>query len=96
MKTHGLTTKITAKKPKNVRNCESWVSKFSPYVLAGGGGTIFHPTGNIGTFVLGVGTQAKGAFLYGGGADSALTTHFSLRPEYRGFVYKDPDFGVAA
>jgi hypothetical protein len=27
MKTHGLTTKIKAKKPKNVRNCESWASR---------------------------------------------------------------------
>jgi opacity protein-like surface antigen len=73
------------------------LSKFSPYVLAGGGDSmIFHPTGNIGTFVLVVGTQAKGTFLYGGGADYALTTHFSLRVEYRGFVYKDSDFGVAA
>jgi hypothetical protein len=26
MKTHGLTTKIRARKPKNVRNCESWVN----------------------------------------------------------------------
>jgi len=26
MKTHGLTIKIKAKTPKNVRNCESWVS----------------------------------------------------------------------
>ena len=24
MKTHGLTIKIKAKTPKNVRNCESW------------------------------------------------------------------------
>jgi hypothetical protein len=29
MKTHGLTTKITAKKPKNVRNCESWANTFN-------------------------------------------------------------------
>jgi hypothetical protein len=26
MKTHGLTIKIKAKMPKNVRNCESWAS----------------------------------------------------------------------
>jgi hypothetical protein len=26
MKTHGLTTKTRAKKPKNVRNCESWAN----------------------------------------------------------------------
>ena len=72
------------------------VSKFSPYVLAGGGGLIFHPTGNAGGFVPGADNQAKGAFLYGAGADYALTRHFSLRAEYRGFVYKDPDFGLGA
>src|SRR5258706_298253 len=37
-----------------------------------------------------------GAFLYGAGADYGLTRHFSLRAEYRGFVYKNPDFGLAA
>ena len=68
------------------------VSKFSPYVLGGGGGMIFHPTGNTNAF--GAGTQAKGAFLYGAGTDYALSRHFSLRAEYRGFVYKTPDFGV--
>ncbi len=29
-------------------------------------------------------------------ANYALTQHFSLRAEYRGFVYKNPDFGLAA
>jgi opacity protein-like surface antigen len=71
------------------------ISKFSPYALAGGGGLIFRPTGNGGGFVPGADTQAKGAFLYGGGADYLLTRHFSLRAEYRGFVYKNPDFGLA-
>jgi opacity protein-like surface antigen len=71
------------------------LSKFSPYALAGGGGLIFRPTDNGGGFVPGAETQAKGAFLYGGGADYALTRHFSLRAEYRGFVYKNPDFGLA-
>jgi opacity protein-like surface antigen len=68
------------------------VSKFSPYVLGGGGGMIFHPTGNSNAF--GAGTQAKSAFLYGAGTDYVLSHHFSLRAEYRGFVYKNPDFGV--
>jgi opacity protein-like surface antigen len=72
------------------------ISKFSPYALAGGGGLIFRPTGNGSGFVPGADTQAKGAFLYGGGADYLLTRHFSLRAEYRGFVYKNPDFGLAS
>lgn len=71
------------------------ISKFSPYVLGGGGGLIFHPTGNFGGSVPGADTQAKAAFLYGGGADYLLSSRFALRAEYRGFVYKDPDFSVS-
>ena len=71
------------------------LNRFSPYVLGGGGGLIFRPTRGVGGSVLGADTQTKGAFLYGGGADYPLSRRFSLRVEYRGFVYKDPDFGVA-
>jgi outer membrane immunogenic protein len=71
------------------------VSRFSPYVLGGGGSLVFHPTDNARGSVPGVDTQAKGAFLYGGGVNYLLSQHFSLRAEYRGFVYKDPDFGVS-
>jgi outer membrane immunogenic protein len=72
------------------------IGRISPYALAGGGGLIFDPTGNRSGSVLGAGTQGRGAFLYGAGADYALTRHFSLRAEYRGFVYKSPDFGLRA
>jgi opacity protein-like surface antigen len=70
--------------------------RISAYVLAGGGGLIFDPTGNRGGFFPGADTQGRGAFLYGVGADYVLTRHFSLRAEYRGFVYKNPDFGLRA
>jgi opacity protein-like surface antigen len=72
------------------------LKRVSTYALAGGGGLIFDPTGNLGGSVPGAGTQGKGAFLYGAGADYALTRHFSVRAEYRGFVYKNPDFGLRA
>jgi opacity protein-like surface antigen len=72
------------------------ISRLNPYVLGGGGSLVFHPTGNAGGFVSGADTQAKGAFLYGGGVNYALTRHWSLRAEYRGYVYKDADFGVRA
>ena len=85
---HGVTGDLVVNLPLRL-------SKFSPYALAGGGGLIFRPTGNGSGFVPGAETQAKGAFLYGGGADYALTRRFSLRAEYRGFVYKNPDFGLA-
>ena len=40
-------------------------------------------------------TQTKGAFVYGAGADYAFTRHISLRAEYRGYIYKAPDFNLA-
>jgi len=67
--------------------------KLLPYVLAGSGALIFSPTNNLGGFVPGADTQTQGAFVYGGGADYGITRHVSLRTEYRGFVYKVPDFG---
>ncbi len=70
------------------------VSRINPYVLGGGGSLIFHPTGNAGGFVSGADTQAVGTFLYGGGVNYTLTKHWSLRAEYRGYVYKDADFGI--
>lgn len=66
-----------------------------PYVLGGGGALIFKPTNNLGGFVPGADTQAKGAFVYGGGADYGITRRVSLRAEYRGFVYKAPDFNLS-
>jgi len=72
------------------------VGGISTYALAGGGGLIFDPTGNFSGSAPGATTQGKGAFLYGAGADYVFTRHLSLRVEYRGFVYKDPDFGLRA
>jgi outer membrane immunogenic protein len=71
------------------------ISKFSPYVLGGGGSLVFHPTGNGGS-APGADTQGRGAFLYGVGSNYVLSRHFSLRAEYRGFIYKSPDFGIRA
>ena len=69
-------------------------SRLSPYVLGGGGSLVFHPTANAGGFLPGADTQAKGTFVYGAGASYILTKHLSLRAEYRGYVYKDADFGL--
>jgi opacity protein-like surface antigen len=86
---HAITADLVVNLPLSFK-------KINPYVLAGGGGLIFHPTDNRGGFVPGADTQGKGAFLYGVGADYALTRHFSVRAEYRGFVYQNPDFGIGA
>jgi opacity protein-like surface antigen len=86
---HAVTGDLVVKLPLPLK-------RVSTYALAGGGGLIFDPRGNNGGFVPGTSTQGTGAFLYGAGADYALTRHVSLRAEYRGFVYKNPDFGLAA
>jgi outer membrane immunogenic protein len=67
-----------------------------PYVLAGGGAMVFDPrSGVIGT-IGGTEQETKAAFLYGGGANIRLLQHVSLRLEYRGLVYKRPDFGLSS
>ncbi len=70
------------------------ISKFQPYVLGGGGALVFDPTGKAYGTYTGASRQTHGAFLYGGGADYSLTSRLSVRAEYRGFVYKTPDFGL--
>ena len=44
----------------------------------------------------GIGTQAKGMFLYGAGIDIPATSHLSFRTEFRGLGYKAPDFKLTA
>ena len=44
----------------------------------------------------GLQTQAKGTFVYGGGADIPIMSRVSFRVEIRGLAYKTPDFGTAA
>ena len=83
---HQFTGELVVKLPSPV------LFKINPYLLAGGGALVFSPTDN--NLVAGADTQGKGAFLYGGGADLPISRHFSLRAEYRGLVYKSPDFGL--
>jgi opacity protein-like surface antigen len=59
--------------------------KFTPFVLAGAGGLIFDPKD-----FAGASSQARAAFVYGGGADFKLSQHVFVRAEYRGFVYNSP------
>lgn len=72
------------------------VAKLKPYALAGSGALVFNPTNNAGGSFAGAQRQAKAVFLYGGGVDYDLTHHLALRAEYRGLVYKTPDFNIPA
>src|SRR5580704_13910374 len=56
--------------------------RISPFALAGAGGLIFDPSN-----LTGGSTQARAAFVYGGGADINLSKHVFMRAEYRGLVY---------
>jgi outer membrane immunogenic protein len=61
-----------------------------PYALGGGGALVFNPTDKFA--VPGADRQAVGTFVYGGGANFDITRKFGFRAEYRGLVYKAPDF----
>jgi opacity protein-like surface antigen len=61
----------------------------TPFVEAGAAGLLFDPRD-----LAGASTQTRAAFLYGGGADFNISSHFFVRAEYRGFVYSSPTFGL--
>ena len=63
----------------------------SPFVLAGGGAMFFNPRGGSVSS-----EQTRGAFVYGGGFDVPMAKHIALRAQYRGFVYKTPDFEMTS
>jgi opacity protein-like surface antigen len=69
------------------------VRTFRPYALAGGGALVFDPTNRYA--LAGADRQTRGTFLYGGGANFDLTNHLGLRMEYRGLVYKVPDYTIS-
>jgi len=62
---------------------------FTPFVEAGVGGLVFDPTA-----APGASTQARAAFVYGGGADFNITKRVFIRAEYRGLVYNSPTFDL--
>lgn len=72
-------------------------SRLQPFLLAGGGGLAFR-VGN--TYIdtiqqpLGANSRVAIAFLYGAGADYKLWRFLGVRLQYRGLVYRNPDYGV--
>ena len=63
-----------------------------PYALAGAGALVFNPTDDARTINAGIDRQAKATFVYGGGVNFDVAHNFGVRAEYRGLVYKAPDF----
>ena len=66
-----------------------------PFVLAGAGALIFSPVASLANASFGSTTQTTAAFLYGMGFNYRLSHGFGLRFQYRGLIYKAPDFGVS-
>jgi len=63
----------------------------APFVLAGGGAMFFDPRGGSVSK-----EQTRGTFVYGGGVDVPMSKHFLVRAQYRGFIYKTPDFEMTS
>lgn len=74
-----------------------WQGRFQPFLLAGGGVLTFG-VGN--TYIdtiqqnLGANSRTAVSFLYGAGTDYKLWGFLGVRLQYRGFVYRNPDYGV--
>jgi opacity protein-like surface antigen len=72
---------------------------FRPFGLAGAGVLRFYPdykgiTINQIYTALPVVNQTRASFLYGAGFDYRVTKRWAVRVQYRGFLYKVPDFKV--
>ena len=80
---HEVTGSFVAHIPSNA-------ARVRPYALAGAGALIFDPTAR--SLATGIERQTKAALVYGGGFNFDLTHNFGVRAEYRGLVYKVPDF----
>ncbi|HUY80160.1 MAG TPA: outer membrane beta-barrel protein [Acidobacteriaceae bacterium] len=63
------------------------ILNFRPFVLAGAGVIDFRPDSNQ----IGVVSNAKPVFVYGGGVDWGILPHVGLRVQYRGNLYRAPD-----
>jgi opacity protein-like surface antigen len=68
--------------------------RIRPYALAGAGALVFSPTDGARSTNAGIDSETKATFVYGGGANFDITHFFGVRAEYRGFVYKAPDFNL--
>src|SRR6266478_2711516 len=82
---HEITGAFVAHIPVNARPVR-------PYALAGAGALIFNPTDDAKRINAGIDRQAKATFVYGGGVNFDIVRNFGVRAEYRGLVYKAPDF----
>jgi outer membrane immunogenic protein len=65
------------------------LKRWTPFALAGVGGLVLSPKDEPA-----ISSQARAAFVYGGGADFSVSKHIFARAEYRGFVYNSPTYDL--
>lgn len=92
--TYGLATGLLGVKSNQHEVTAAYVYRrplrhITPFVEAGVGGLLFDPTD-----AAGASTQARAAFVYGGGADFSVSKRVFIRAEYRGLVYNSPTFDL--
>jgi opacity protein-like surface antigen len=71
------------------------IGKFEPFLMAGAGSLSFNPGDTfIDTFQVPIASvkQKELMYLYGGGVDYRVLPHVAVRLQYRGLVYKEPNF----
>jgi opacity protein-like surface antigen len=64
------------------------INRFSTFTQLGGGGLFFLPIQNQSQLR----EQTRPAIVFGAGVNYLLSDHISMRVEYRGLFYKNPDF----
>lgn len=69
--------------------------RFNPFAELGVGGLIFTPIRDFGTQTLDTKQNTNIGALVGAGVAYELSPSWDIRVEYRGFIAKAPDFGIA-
>ncbi len=73
--------------------------KLVPFVKMGGGAVLFKPSSNSSEYLLPSGgvptSQVHATLLYGAGADYNVTKNLAFRVQYRGLLFRAPDFHTA-
>jgi opacity protein-like surface antigen len=70
------------------------LGRFTPFASAGFGGVVFDPATGGSFAPVAPAAQGRPTFVYSVGADITITSHLSFRAQYRGLLYKAPDFGT--
>jgi outer membrane immunogenic protein len=67
---------------------------WNPFLEAGVGGFLFSPIDDAKTTTQAASRSTDIGFLYGAGFAYEISPSFDIRAEYRGLVYKTPNFGI--